>query len=131
MSRILIVEDDEIFLKALRSVISKQNHEVTIAKNGKEALESINNNEFDLVITDLMMVYANGLELISRIKNDPSKNNTGIIVISSISNEDTIAECYALGCDEFLRKPLMARELVIRIDKLLKNKRNDKPNLSL
>ena len=122
MPNILVVEDDDIMLKAIRNILSKDGFNVVTAKDGKEAFEKLDNNEYDVVITDLMMPYANGLEVVSRLRNDNAKRNTGIIIVSSVGNEETITEAFRLGADDYLKKPIMAGELLIRIRKLLANK---------
>ena len=122
MPNILVVEDDDIMLKAIRNILSKDGFNVVTAKDGKEAFEKLDNNEYDVVITDLMMPYANGLEVVSRLRNDNAKRNTGIIIVSSVGNEETITEAFRLGADDYLKQPIMAGELLIRIRKLLANK---------
>ena len=122
MPNILVIEDDDIMLKAIRNILSKDGFNVITAKDGKEAFERLADADFDIVVTDLMMPYANGLEVVSKVRNDNSKRNTGIIVVSSVGNEETITEAFRLGADDYLKKPIMAGELLIRIRKLLANK---------
>jgi DNA-binding response OmpR family regulator len=92
------------------------------AKDGKEAFEMLDTAEYDIVVTDLMLPYANGLEVVSRVRNDNTRRNVGIIVVSSVGNEETITEAFRLGADDYLKKPIMAGELLLRIRKLLANK---------
>jgi DNA-binding response OmpR family regulator len=122
MSNILVIEDDDIMLKAIRNILRKDGHEVVTAKDGKEAFEKLDEEEYDVVITDLMMPYANGLEVVSRLRSNPLKRHVGIIVCSSVGNEETITEAFRLGADDYLKKPIMAGELMIRIRKLLVNR---------
>jgi len=122
MGDILVIEDDEIMLKAIKNILSKDGYNVLIAKDGKDAFENIQTKTFDLVLTDLMMPYANGLEIVSRIRQEEKNNNTGVIVVSSVGNEDTITEAFRLGADDYLKKPIMAGELLIRIRRLLNEK---------
>ena len=122
MPNILVVEDDDIMLKAIKNILSKDGFNVVTAKDGKEAFEKLDTADYDVVITDLMMPYANGLEVVSRLRNDTTKRNTGIIIVSSVGNEETITEAFRLGADDYLKKPIMAGELLIRIRKLLANK---------
>src|ERR1700744_4161644 len=124
MPNILVVEDDDIMLKAIKNILSKDGFNVVTAKDGKEAFEKLDTADYDVVITDLMMPYANGLEVVSRLRNDPVKRNTGIIIVSSVGNEETITEAFRLGADDYLKKPIRAGELLIRIRKLLANKTN-------
>ena len=122
MPNILVIEDDDIMLKAIRNILNKDGFNVVTAKDGKEAFEMLENAAYDIVITDLMLPYANGLEVVSRIRNDDTKRNVGIIVVSSVGNEETITEAFRLGADDYLKKPIMAGELLLRIRKLLANK---------
>src|SRR5476651_942823 len=122
MPSILVIEDDDIMLKAIRNILNKDGFNVFTAKDGKEAFELLDTTDYDIVITDLMMPYANGLEVVSKLRNDNAKRNVGIIVVSSVGNEETITEAFRLGADDYLKKPIMAGELLIRIRKLLANK---------
>ena len=124
MNKILVVEDDPIMLKAIGNILTKSGYEITIAKNGKEAFEKLASIEFDLVLTDLMMPFNNGLEIVEKSR----KLNTPVIVVSSVGSEDIITECFKLGISDFLKKPIMAAELLARIRKVLKD---DNPKLSL
>jgi len=128
MANILVIEDDDIMLKAIRNILGKDGYNVITAKDGKEAFEKLEQGEYDVVVTDLMMPYANGLEVVSRLRSDETKRSVGIIVISSVGNEETITEAFRLGADDYLKKPIMAGELLIRIRKLLANK-NSKSQL--
>lgn len=125
MTNILIIEDDDIMLKAIRNILGKSGYNVLTAKDGKEAFDKLENSEYEIVITDLMMPYANGLEVVSRLRRDPTKRHVSIIVVSSVGNEDTITEAFRLGADDYLKKPIMAGELLIRIKKLMDNKKNN------
>jgi DNA-binding response OmpR family regulator len=122
MTRILIIEDDDIMLKAVKNILTKAGYDVLTAKDGKEAFEQLEHAIYDIVVTDLMMPYANGLEVVSRIRSDASKRHVSIIVVSSVGNEETITEAFRLGADDYLKKPIMAGELLIRIRKLVDNR---------
>ncbi len=122
MANILIIEDDEIMLRAVKNILAKDGHSVLTAKDGKEAFEYLENANYDIVLTDLMMPYANGLEVVSKLRNDPNRRHVGIIIVSSVGNEETITEGFRLGADDYLKKPIMAGELLIRVRKLLANR---------
>ena len=122
MPNILVIEDDDIMLKAIKNILNKDGFNVVTAKDGKEAFEMLDTATYDIVITDLMMPYANGLEVVSKLRSDNDKRNVGIIIVSSVGNEETITEAFRLGADDYLKKPIMAGELLIRIRKLIANK---------
>lgn len=122
MSKILLVDDDEVVHYVIGKVLTKEGHTVEIAKNGKEGLEKLELMEYDIVITDLMMPYANGFEIISKLKEHPNTAKAAVIVISSITQEDSVIDSFKLGVDEYIRKPIMIGELLLRVNKLLANK---------
>ena len=125
---ILIIEDDAIMLLAIKSILAKSGFDLVTARNGKEAFEELAKGHYDIVVTDLMMPYANGLEVVSMIRNDVSKRHVGIIVCSSVGNEDTITEAFRLGADSYIKKPIKTDELLARIRVLLERKM-DNPKL--
>lgn len=119
MPEILLIEDDEILLKALTRFLQKEGFSVKACANGKEGLEQIDLHTYDLVITDINMPYANGFEVMSRIKAKESYKGVPVIVITSMSSEAAITQCYQIGANDFIRKPVMPHELHIRVRKLL------------
>lgn len=122
MNRILVIDDDEIIQNVLEKVLTKEGHHVEIAKNGKEGLQKLDLMPYEIVITDLMMPYANGFEIISKLKQHPNTEKSSIIVISSITQEDSVMDSFKLGVDEYIRKPMMVGELLLRVNKLLANR---------
>lgn len=120
MSKILLVDDDELILKVINRILTKEGYEVKTATNGKDALELIETEKYDLLITDLMMPYSNGFEVISRFKQHPNAEGVPIIVISSVGTENAVREGLNIGADDYLRKPIMPDELLIRVKRFLK-----------
>ena len=116
---ILILEDDKIMLKALSIILSKAGYKVIVASDGKEGFEQINKAKYDMILTDLMMPYCNGLEIVGKIRSDFTKNHIPIIVISIIGNEETIAEAYRSGANDYIRKPIIANDLLVKIKNYL------------
>ena len=113
--KILIAEDDELMLKTLEFRLKKDSHQVIIARDGREALQMIENHMPDLVISDIMMPYNSGLEIVSEIKE---KHNIPIIILSAMGQEDVVLEAFKLGADDFLTKPFSPNELSVRIRRL-------------
>lgn len=122
MPNILVIDDDDIMLKAIKNILNKDGFNVATAQDGKEAFELLEHTTYDIVITDLMLPHANGLEVVGKIRHDDAHRNVGIIVVSSVGNEETITEAFRLGADDYLKKPIMAGELMMRIRKLIANK---------
>ena len=117
--KILLAEDDELIIKVLERKILKDNvGEVTLAKDGRQALECIKNQKYDLIITDMMMPYLGGLEIIHYVR-DTLKLSTPIIVLSAADLDEQVMEAFEAGADDFMSKPFNPNELVMRIKKLM------------
>jgi DNA-binding response OmpR family regulator len=126
MARILLVEDEEIMLRALEFRLRKDGHDIHKCSDGREALNIINREKLDIVITDIMMPFVSGLEVLNYVKKniDP---NFPVIVITSVGLESTILEALELGADDFMIKPFNPNELSIRVKKLLNPKNASLP----
>ena len=116
--KILIAEDDSMIMKLILTRLEKDGYEVVTANNGDLALEKIKEEYFDLIITDIMMPFISGLELVSTVKNT-LKKNIPIIVLSNMHLEATILEAFRLGADDFITKPFSPNELSVRVAKIL------------
>jgi two-component system response regulator VicR len=116
--KILICEDDEMVLKMVEFKLRKEGYEVHPAHDGKEAATKIGELNPDLIITDIMMPYLNGLEIVNHVRKI-LKFKTPIIIVSSIGLEKTVLEAFQLGADDFITKPFSPNELSVRVKKLL------------
>lgn len=118
--KIFVVEDDELMIKILEFILKKEGYQVCTAKDGLEAIEKIPALQPDLIITDVMLPYKSGLEIISFVK----KNYTiPIIVLSALGEEErTVVEAFKLGADDFIAKPFNPNELILRIKRLIVKK---------
>lgn len=116
--KILIVEDDELMIKILQFILKKEGYQITIAKDGLNAIERIPLIEPDLVITDVMLPYKSGLEVLNFIKE--KFNRIPVIVVSALGEEErTVVEAFKLGADDFVAKPFNPNELILRVKRLL------------
>ena len=111
--RILIAEDDELILKTIEYKLQKEGYEVIVTRNGKDAIDTINNTEVDLIITDIMMPFASGTEILTAIKALGKK--IPVIMLSSLGQEEVVLDAFALGASDFMVKPFSPNELILRI----------------
>lgn len=118
--QILLIDDDELILKVINRILTREGYDVKTATNGKDAMELIEQQKFDLLITDIMMPYSNGFEVISKFKQHPNAEGVPIIVISSVGTENAVREGLNIGADDYLRKPIMPDELLIRVRRFFK-----------
>ena len=116
--KILIVEDDELMIKILKFILNKEGYQLSIIKDGLSAIEQIPAINPDMVITDLLLPYKSGLEVIRFVKEKFKK--TPIIVLSSLGEEEhSVSEAFKLGDDDFIAKPFNPNELILRVKRLL------------
>ncbi|SFD76289.1 Response regulator receiver domain-containing protein [Chitinophaga sp. CF118] len=112
--RILVAEDDQLILKTLEFRLRKDGHEVIATQDGREALRKIDELLPDLVITDIMMPFASGLEITSAVK-EKYPDRMHVIVISGMGQENVVLEAFQLGADDYITKPFSPVELSIRV----------------
>ena len=115
--KILIVEDNQLILKMIETKLKKEGYEVINCENGKEAIERISDSLPDLVITDIMLPYNSGLEIVNFVKAKLQKN-IPVIVLSGLGQEKTIEEAFKLGADDYMTKPFNLSELLMRIKRV-------------
>jgi len=112
--KILIVEDNQLLLKVLETKLKKEGYEVISCENGKDAIDEIIYSSPDLIITDIMLPYSSGLEIVNFVKVT-LKKSTPVIVLSGIGQEKTVEEAFKLGVDDYMTKPFSLSELSMRI----------------
>ena len=117
MAKILVAEDDRMLLRSIAFKLEKEGYTVVMASNGRQAVEMVESENPDLVVSDIMMPYLNGLEVIPYIKAHSEK--TAVIMLTSIGLEDTVVKAFDLGADDFMTKPFNLGELLIRIRRQL------------
>lgn len=122
--KILICEDDTMTLKALEHKLKKEGYDIISAKDGKNASEILSNqNDIDLLLTDLHMPVLSGLELIGFVRGK-LKSNLPIIMLTRVGLEETVLQAFELGADDYITKPFNPEELALRIKRLLLKNKN-------
>lgn len=116
--KIVLAEDNSILAKLLQFKLQKEGYQLLIATNGKEAVDLIENNKPDMILTDIMMPFISGLEVISHVRNK-LEMKTPIVVFSSAGQEEMVLSAFNLGATDFMSKPFSPNELIIRIKRLL------------
>ena len=119
-AKVLLVDDEEEFLKALTSRLELRGLKVTGARRGAEAVQLADKQNFDAIVIDLAMPGMDGLETLKRIKK--SHPDAEIIMLSGQGTVKTSIEAMKLGAEDFLEKPVDIQELLTKIDEM-KSKR--------
>jgi len=123
MDKILLIEDDPLIRKTVELKFKKEGFDVICCDNGKDGLEKLTSELPDIVLTDMMLPYVSGLEIVNAVKAI-SEKNIPVIVFSSMGQEHIVEEAFALGADDYVTKPFSLTELTIRIKRQLKSNKN-------
>lgn len=117
--KLLLAEDDELLAALLNFRLQKGGYEVILSTNGREVKEYLNTAIPDMIISDIMMPYFSGIELIDYVRNE-MQSKVPIIIISSAGNEENVLTAFELGANDFLAKPVSPSELMVRIERQLR-----------
>jgi DNA-binding response OmpR family regulator len=119
-TQVLVVEDDAATARIIQARLEMEGLKVFVAPNGVEGLETLHQQEIDLVTTDLMMPAMNGFRLVQEIRDlPPPKGRVPILLISSNQNEQDMVRCLAAGADDYITKPISAQVLMERLWRML------------
>jgi DNA-binding response OmpR family regulator len=109
----ILIVDDEIYIRELIAKYAKhEQYETTLASNGKEALELVKENQYDVVIMDIMMPVLDGFSAVKEIRKFSS---VPVIMLSARSEEYDKLYGFDLGIDDYVTKPFSPKELLMRI----------------
>ena len=112
MSRILIIEDEEAIAELEKDYLELSGFEVVISNRGDLALEKALNEDFDLIILDLMLPEVDGFEICRQVRE---AKNTPIIMVSAKKDDIAKIRGLGLGADDYMTKPFSPSELVARV----------------
>ncbi|NIT86094.1 MAG: response regulator transcription factor [Gemmatimonadetes bacterium] len=118
--RILVVDDEPHIRRVLSAVLEERGYDVCLASNGTEGLDELGGGPIDLVILDLMMPGASGLEILSRIRSDPRRSETPVIILTAKGQDTDREAALAGGANDFLTKPFSPKKLIARIEEILR-----------
>ena len=118
MLKILIAEDDQELCQLFSHVLMKNGYDVTGVANGKEALSAMENEYFDLVISDIMMPLMDGYEFVRRLRE--RGNQTPVMMITARDAFDDMRQGFLSGSDDYMVKPINVNEMVLRVGALLR-----------
>ncbi len=127
IAHILVVDDDEGIRSLIKQYLNENNFLVTTSNSAENAEEKISIIKFDLIVLDIMMTGKSGLDF---IKQNKSKIDTPIILLTAKGEAENRVEGLEIGADDYLPKPFEPKELVLRIKNILnKTKRNDEKRI--
>lgn len=119
-NKILIVEDEESLAIGLEFNLEQEGFEVKIARDGREALQFFGQDEYDLIILDIMLPYLNGFEIAEKVREKDAQ--VPILILTAKTNFQDKLKGLEIGADDYLTKPFHLEELVLRVKGMLKRK---------
>lgn len=121
-SKILLVDDQELNRDVLAHRLIKSGYQITSVSNGHEAISILENENFDLILLDIMMPDISGIDVLNIIRSGDKHNNTPIIMITALEDVKTVNECIDAGADDYIMKPLNTTLLKLRIASCLQSR---------
>ncbi len=125
---ILVIDDNKLMRSMIKDILSGQYHLIE-ANNGEEALKLLKMYEVEMILTDLMMPVLNGFELLDILNETPEYQTIPCIIFSARDTEEDRLRGLQLGVNNFLSKPFNSEELKLRIQNLIKQKKDTSLNL--
>jgi two-component system response regulator PilR (NtrC family) len=119
-AKILVVDDEKAIRESVSLILSDEGYETEIASNGKEALKHLNEQDFEVMITDLKMPEMDGLELIKKsLKICPG---TSVIIITAHASVESAIEALRIGAFDYILKPFDFDDLILKVQRLINHK---------
>ncbi len=117
--KILLVEDEERIRKIINIIIRGEDIEIDEAEDGAQALEKIKNNDFDLVILDIMIPEIDGFGVLEEIRNTEKTADLPVIIVSARTSDRDILEGLKGGANYYIPKPFEPQELISSLELIL------------
>ncbi|MFZ5450835.1 MAG: adenylate/guanylate cyclase domain-containing protein [Thermodesulfobacteriota bacterium] len=120
---ILVVDDNRMNRLMLARGLEQQGHRVAFAEHGRQALEMLAAQDFDLILLDIEMPEMNGYQVLERLAADVHRRDLPVIMISAVEEIDSVVRCIEMGAEDYLTKPFNPVLLKARVDASLEKKR--------
>lgn len=119
--KVLVVDDIQDNVELIVDMLKDFDIDIKTTNSGKEAMELVDSWTPNIILLDLMMPLVNGWDVIDHVRNKYDKSEMVIIVVSLLTNKDNIDECYDLGVNDYIAKPIIKARLTSSVDSHLKN----------
>lgn len=118
-ARILIADDEPNILVSLEYLMKREGFDVSVARDGEEALEALRREKPDLVLLDVMMPRRTGFEVCQEVRADDALRAVRVLMLTAKGRDTDIAKGMAMGADAYMTKPFSTRELVQKVREML------------
>jgi len=116
---ILVIDDSSVTLHFLSELLKGKGYRVLTARNGRQAICTMDSNSIDLVLLDLMMPQMTGYEVLEYIKSIPSFCNMPVLIVSACNDQQSIDKAMSIGASGYFVKPLIIEDLLAKVDYLM------------
>ncbi len=120
---LLVVDDDRMNRDMLTQRLERQGYTISVAENGRQALELVKSKDFDLILLDILMPEMNGYQVLEHLKEDKAARHIPVIMVSALDEIDSVVQCIEIGAEDYLAKPFDPILLRARIGASLEKKR--------
>ena len=127
MARILVVEDERDLQEIIAYNLRQSGHAVTVVGSGRDALTAVADARPDLLLLDLMLPDVSGIEVCRKLKGDTATREIPIIMVTAKGDEVDRVVGFELGADDYVVKPYSLRELLLRVDAVLRRTSTTSP----
>ena len=128
-ARILVVDDEEIVIRSCLRILEGSDYQIEVGHDGREALQKVEQNGYDILILDIMMPNIGGMEVLRRVKE--SHPDIDVIMITGLSQIDTAVQAMKLGAFDYISKPFEPDELKMVVQRALERRQLMQENLNL
>lgn len=125
--KILVIDDDVRIRELLQKILTKNGFITSIASDVNEARKQLKKEKFDLLVLDLMLPEESGFDFLKEIRE--KQNLIPVIMLTAMGDIDNKTQCFEGGCNDYLVKPFEPKELILRINNLLKNTKKVNKNI--
>ena len=112
---VLVVDDEEMMRSLLAKILEREGYQVVTANDGMEALNVLQNQTINLIISDMKMPRMTGLQLLKKIKSDYP--DVGVIIMTAYGDTYTVKDALLLGADEYITKPFKSYEISLVVER--------------
>ncbi len=117
--KVLVADDEPNILISLEFLMKREGHQVSVARDGHQALEAIRRDKPDLVLLDVMMPGKSGFEVCQAVRADESLAGVKILMLTAKGRDTDVAQGMAMGADGYMTKPFSTKDLAARVRDML------------
>lgn len=128
MARILVIEDEADLQQVLEYNLRKAGHDVVVASKGAEGLRVVRDKKIDLMLLDLMLPDIPGTEVCRLLKDDLATSSISVVMVTAKGEEVDRVAGFELGVDDYVVKPFSVRELLLRVNAVLRRAQQGRPD---